>query len=79
MAAFDAVVDDFCTLCVMEMTITPIIVKPEAKKQNEACSKIEQKEYIHIQPDHSLYWLEAFNIKETGHTGVIVNALDPFS
>jgi hypothetical protein len=44
MATFDTVKDHLGALGIMYMTITPVIVKPETKKQNKSRPKIEQEE-----------------------------------
>jgi hypothetical protein len=56
LATLDAVKDNFGALRIVDVTIAPIIVKPEPKEQNEARPQIEQEKYIHVQPNHSLHF-----------------------
>jgi hypothetical protein len=48
LAALDAVIDDFGALRIMNVTIAPVIIKPETEEQNESCSQIEQEQDIHV-------------------------------
>ena len=36
LAALDAVIDDLSTVRVMDMTIAPVIIKPETEEQSES-------------------------------------------
>ena len=48
LAALDAVIDNFGALRIMNVTIAPVIIEPEAEEQNESCPQIEQKKDIHV-------------------------------
>jgi hypothetical protein len=48
LAALDAVIDDFGALRIMNVTIAPVIIKPESKEQGESCPQIEQEKDIHV-------------------------------
>jgi len=48
LAALDAVIDDFGALRIMDVTIAPVIIKPETEEQNESCPQIEQEKDIHV-------------------------------
>jgi hypothetical protein len=48
LAAFDAVIDDFSALRVINVPIAPVIIEPETEEQNESCPQIEQKKDIHV-------------------------------
>jgi hypothetical protein len=48
LATLDTVIDDFGALCIMNATITPVIIEPETEEQNESCPQIEQEKDIHV-------------------------------
>jgi len=48
LTALDAVIDDFGALRIMNVTIAPVIIKPETEEQNESCPQIEQEKDIHV-------------------------------
>lgn len=51
-ATLDTVVDHSGTLDVVDVPISPVVVKPETEKQKEPRPQIEQEKDIHIQTDH---------------------------
>ena len=48
LAALDAVIDNFSSVRIMNMTIAPVIIEPETEEQSESCSQIEQEKNIHV-------------------------------
>ena len=54
LAALDAVIDNFSSVRIMNMTIAPVIIEPETEEQSESCPQIEQEKNIHVQPNHAL-------------------------
>ena len=48
LAALDAMIDDFSSVRVMNVTIAPVIIEPDTEEQSESCPQIEQEKNIHV-------------------------------
>lgn len=79
LAALDAVKNDLQPLGLVTGVITSIVINPQREYQQETCSQIEQEKDIYFQSDHFTNRLEPFNIKEAGHAGIVMNAINTFT